>query len=151
MVIDNFFYFILLHIAVVFSQNHLSDFFFSFVYSCLIYCRFVGHECMGTLLGFLLVPLIYVSVFVLVPYCFYYCCFVVESEVRECDSSRCCFSRLFWLFRIFCDSKKILKFRYVFSLLFAVAHPLQPHGLQHPRLPCPSLSPGVCSNSCPLS
>ena len=28
---------------------------------------------------------------------------------------------------------------------------LQPYGLQHVRLPCPSLSPGVCSNSCPLS
>ena len=27
----------------------------------------------------------------------------------------------------------------------------RPHGLQHIRLPCPSLSPGVCSNSCPLS
>ena len=24
-------------------------------------------------------------------------------------------------------------------------------GLQHPRLPCPSLSPGFCSNSCPLN
>ena len=24
------------------------------------------------------------------------------------------------------------------------------HGLQHARLPCPSLSPGVCSNSCPF-
>ena len=28
---------------------------------------------------------------------------------------------------------------------------LWPHGLQHTRLPCPSPSPGVCSNSCPLS
>ena len=28
---------------------------------------------------------------------------------------------------------------------------LWPHGLQHSRLPCPSLSPGACSNSCPLS
>ena len=28
---------------------------------------------------------------------------------------------------------------------------LWPHGLQHTRLPCPSLSPRVCSNSCPLS
>ena len=27
---------------------------------------------------------------------------------------------------------------------------LQPHGLQHGRLPCPSLFPRVCSNSCPL-
>ena len=26
-----------------------------------------------------------------------------------------------------------------------------PHGLQHSRLPCPSPSPGACSNSCPLS
>ena len=28
---------------------------------------------------------------------------------------------------------------------------LQPHSLQHARLPCPSLSPGVCLNPCPLS
>ena len=26
-----------------------------------------------------------------------------------------------------------------------------PHGLQHTRLPCPSLTPGACSNSCYLS
>ena len=28
---------------------------------------------------------------------------------------------------------------------------MRPHGLQHARLPCPSRSPWVCSNSCPLS
>ena len=28
---------------------------------------------------------------------------------------------------------------------------LQPHGLQHARLPCPSPTPGACSNSCLLS
>ena len=28
---------------------------------------------------------------------------------------------------------------------------LWPHGLQHARLPCPSLSPWVCSNTLPLS
>ena len=28
---------------------------------------------------------------------------------------------------------------------------LRPHGFQHVRLPCPSLSTGVCSVSCPLS
>ena len=28
---------------------------------------------------------------------------------------------------------------------------LQPQGLQHARILCPSPSPGVCSNSCPLS
>ena len=30
-----------------------------------------------------------------------------------------------------------------------VFNSLQPHGLQHTRLPCPSLSPGVCSNLYP--
>ena len=28
---------------------------------------------------------------------------------------------------------------------------LRPHGLQHPRLPCPSPTPRACSNSCPSS
>ena len=28
---------------------------------------------------------------------------------------------------------------------------LPPHGLQHNKLPCPSQSPGVCSDSCPSS
>ena len=28
---------------------------------------------------------------------------------------------------------------------------LRPHGLQHTRLPCLSLTPGACSHSCPLS
>ena len=33
----------------------------------------------------------------------------------------------------------------------AILDSLQPHELQHARLPCPLPSPGVCSNSCPLS
>ena len=28
---------------------------------------------------------------------------------------------------------------------------LQPHGLRHARIPCPSPTPGAYSNSCPLS
>ena len=32
-----------------------------------------------------------------------------------------------------------------------VSNSLQPHGLQHARLPCPSPTPGAYSNSCPLS
>ena len=32
-----------------------------------------------------------------------------------------------------------------------MSNSLQPHELRHARLPCPSLTPGVCSNSCPLS
>ena len=32
-----------------------------------------------------------------------------------------------------------------------VSDSLQPHGLKHTRLPCPSPTPGACSNSCPSS
>ena len=42
----------------------------------------------------------------------------------------------------------------LFFLLFShsvVSDSLRPHGLQYARLPCPPLSPRVCSNSCPLS
>ena len=40
------------------------------------------------------------------------------------------------------------------KLLFScsvMSDSLWPHGLQHIRLPCPSLPPRVCSNPCPLS
>ena len=47
---------------------------------------------------------------------------------------------------------------FVFSLCFSVqlscsfvSDSLHPHGPQHARLPCPSTTPGVYSNSCALS
>ena len=43
---------------------------------------------------------------------------------------------------------------HLFLLLFShsvMSSSLGHHGLQHARLPCPSPSPRVCSNSCPLS
>ena len=47
-----------------------------------------------------------------------------------------------------------LNFEQSISLLFSHSvgsKSLRPRGLQHTRLPCPSPSPRVCSNSCPLS
>ena len=41
-----------------------------------------------------------------------------------------------------------------FELLFShsvMSNSLQPYGLEHARIPCPSLSPRVCSNSCSLN
>ena len=38
-----------------------------------------------------------------------------------------------------------------FSSVAVVSNSLQPHGMQHARLPCPSPTPGAYSNSCPLS
>ena len=46
----------------------------------------------------------------------------------------------------------LLSCHFMFSLVpQVVSDSLQPHGLQHSRLPCPSLTPGACSNACPLS
>jgi len=46
-------------------------------------------------------------------------------------------------------------YKYIILLLLfsrlVMSDSLQPHGLQHSRLSCPLLSPGVFSNSCPLS
>ena len=49
---------------------------------------------------------------------------------------------------------KLCKWLVLTLLLFShsvMSNSLQPHGLQHTRLPCPSPSPGACSNSCSLS
>ena len=42
-------------------------------------------------------------------------------------------------------------FSSVFESCPVMSDSLWPHGLQHARLPCPSLTPGAYSNSCPLS
>ena len=45
-------------------------------------------------------------------------------------------------------------YRILLLLLFSrsvMSDSLQTHGLQYDMLPCPSPSPGVCSNSCPLT
>ena len=47
-----------------------------------------------------------------------------------------------------------ISFMLVWLLLFSCSvgsDSLWPHGLQHTRPPCPSPTPGACSNSCPLS
>ena len=80
------------------STTYWRDFLFSFVYNCLLCYR------LGTWVyfwAFHSVPLIYMSVFVPVPYCFGDCNFVVDSEVRKPDSSSCVlFLFLFFLLRI---------------------------------------------------
>ena len=42
-------------------------------------------------------------------------------------------------------------FTFSFFLHSVVSNSLQPHGLWHARLPCPSPYPGACSTLCPLS
>ena len=53
------------------------------------------------------------------------------------------------------DSFHLWVHTYTYLLLLfshsVVSDSLRAHGLQHTRLPCPSPSPRVCSDSCPLS
>ena len=55
-----------------------------------------------------------------------------------------------WVVTIQDLQPSILTFSVQFSP-WVMSYPLRPHGLQHSRLPCPSPSPRVCSNSCLLS
>ena len=50
-----------------------------------------------------------------------------------------------------CDILCLLKCSVQFSSVTQSCPTLQTHGLQHARLPCPSPTPGACSNSCPSS
>ena len=57
--------------------------------------------------------------------------------------------------RLFCTVNTLNNFTsHSLLLLFScsvLSDSLWPQGLQHARLPCPSLSPRTCSNSCPFS
>ena len=48
-------------------------------------------------------------------------------------------------------NKTVIRFSSVQFSHSAVSNSLRPHGLPAPRLPCPSPTPGVCSDSRPLS
>ena len=50
--------------------------------------------------------------------------------------------------RIFLNLYTVLSVQFSRSV---VSDSLPPHGLQHTRPPCPSPTPGACSNSCPSS
>ena len=80
-----------------------------------------------------------------------------EPDMTEATSSTHILNRILQMFgiRINRNQRQAFTLKKKKSLLLfshsVVSDPLQSHGLQYARLPCASLSPGVCSNSCPLS
>ena len=73
-----------------------------------------------------------------------------------------CLSFFFWLTSLKWQSLglsillQMALYRSFYSWVMLFSHSVGsdsfwPHGLQHNRLPCPSPSPGACSNSCSLS
>ena len=87
--------FILLQVVDQFPQLHLlKRLSFSIVYPYLFVENKVSIGTWIYLWAFYFVPLIYISVFVLVPYCLDDCGFIVEPEVRQDDSpSSICLSQ----------------------------------------------------------
>ena len=57
--VSEYYNFILVYVAVQFSQHHLLKrlFFFSIVFSCLLCYRLIDHRCMGLFLGSLSCPI----------------------------------------------------------------------------------------------
>ena len=80
--------FILLQMVDQFSQHHvLKNCLFSNVYFCLVVKDKMSTGAWIYLRAFYFAPLIYISVFVPVPYCLDDCGFVIEPEVRPVDPS----------------------------------------------------------------
>lgn len=97
------------NVLISFIYLHLFSFpsitwLFSIVYSCSLCSRLIDRKCIGSSLG--LLPC-YTDPYAFFCVCnhhiiFDYCSFVVQSEVRKSS-----FSRLFWLFEVFCVSKSL--------------------------------------------
>ena len=58
---------------------------------------------------------------------------------------------LFWTDALHITQCSNMLFLFIWLVAKVMFDSLQLHGLEHTRLPCPSLHPGVCSNSCPVS
>ena len=87
---------------------------------------------------------------------------VVVTQHWECTKCRWIGHLLMDIFLLWPSSHNIHVYQIILNFYNAVcqllwfshsvmSNSLWPHGLQHARLPCPSLSPTDCSNSCPLS
>ena len=78
-------------------------------------------------------------------------CWLLTTSILILKYSFNFFTRKAYLVSVNPHSNSIFQ---LFLLLFSLSvmtDSLPPHGLQHARLPCLSLSPEACSNSCPLS
>ena len=70
-----------------------------------------------------------------------------SSQPKDWTQGSCVAGRFFTIWA----TREVHSFTSVQFSHSVVSDSLQPHGLQHERHPCPSPTPGVFSNSCPLS
>ena len=69
----------------------------------------------------------------------------LKTEKQNCPMTLQFHSWRWYTRRAYCIAQETIQFSSV------VSNSLRPHGLQHTRPPCPSPTPRVYSNSCPLS
>ena len=83
----------------------------------------------------------------------YNCIYNIINVLQDCIADCASWApRLCWIYKQTGLAKVLLEQGFFTGRLFSVkTYSLRPHGLQHARLPCPSPSPRVCSNSCPSS
>ena len=80
-----------------------------------------------------------------------------DPDGDERKLGRCLKANLGWLrdpFLSFYPAEGLSDYSAPYSVCFShsvLSDSLQPHGVQHTRIPCPSPTPGARSNSCPLS
>ena len=79
------------------------------------------------------------------------CCFLTCIQISQEAGTVVWYSHLFKNFFTVCCDPQSKAFSSVQFSHSVVSDSLWPHGLQHTRPPCPSPTPGVYSNSCPLS
>ena len=82
----------------------------------LLCCKLIDHKCLGLFLALKFLLLIYVPVFMPIPCSPDYYSFVVQSEVREHDSTS-----VFLLSKITSDSQGFLWFHTNFRILFSIS------------------------------
>ena len=94
------------------------------------------------------------------------CCPRKSEVMVKCKEKQNKLILVFWVWRLRSSSNKGVLWDFFRRILMrmrtltfssvqfshsVMSDSLQPHGLQHTRLPCPSPAPGSCSDSCPLS
>ena len=89
---------------------------FHCVFFWLLCCKLIDHKCLGLFLALKFLLLIYVPVFMPIPCSPDYYSFVVQSEVREHDSTS-----IFLLSKIASDSQGLLWFHTNFRILFSIS------------------------------
>ena len=97
-----------------------------------------------------------ISSYLVIPGWYFMCFYPNKTNIQQnCNCFHFASIKHFefeFCFRNMCLSASVNpKCSYLLLSDEVMSESLQSHGLQHARIPCPSLSPPVCSNSCPWS